>query len=95
MRRDLIPGHWSESNVAVPDHQRPGHGDRAADLEWRKQADEGGCADWGLAFARIPEAPHRHRTSRREKVLGVVALMLVAIGGALLLIAEGRIVWPL
>lgn len=95
MKRDLLPGHWNDQGVAVPTRQRPGHGDRSADLEWRAQADEGGCADWGLAFARIPAAPPRDRASRREKMLAVVALMLVAIGSATLLIAEGRIVWPL
>ncbi len=91
-KRALIVGTWDEQGVAVPT-VRSGHGDRGADLEWRAQADEGGCADWGLAFARIPAAPQR--ASRREKRLGVIALMLIAIGAALLLIAEGRIVWPL
>ena len=91
-KRALIVGKWNDQGVAVPTVQA-GHGDRGADIDWRAQADEGGCADWGLAFARIPAAPQR--TSRREKRLGVIALMLIAIGAALLLIAEGRIVWPL
>lgn len=71
------------------------NGDRAADLDWRRQADEGGCADWGLAFARIPAAPPRHRATRREKLLAAIALTLVAAGLAAVLISEGRVVWPL
>jgi len=93
-KRDFTPGHWNHGGEAVP-LVRAGHGDRGAELEWRAQADEGGCADWGLAFARIPAAPDREQLTGRERVMAVVALVLIAVGSAALLIAEGQIVWPL
>lgn len=95
MKRDLVVGRWNDQGVAVPTRARAGRDDRAADLDWRAKADEGGCADWGLAFARIPAAPQREDRNPRTQLRRTVFLILLATAAAAVLIAEGRIVWPL
>jgi hypothetical protein len=59
--------------------------DRAAELEWRQQADEGGCADWGLAFAFPPRPEVPEPLTRAQAIvatltaLAVISLVLIAI----------------
>lgn len=59
--------------------------DRGAEHEWRQQADEGGCADWGIAWAfdPRPEVPEPLTRGRAIVVVitaaSVISLILIAI----------------
>lgn len=59
--------------------------DRAAELEWRQQADEGGCADWGIAWAFDPRPEPQQPLTRWEAIYAaltaaaVISLVLIAI----------------
>lgn len=91
MKRDLDPGRWSQAGEAVSDSAAR---DSAGEQDWRAQADEGGCADWGISWAFDP------RPEVQEPITGaraVVACVIAAAVISLILIAmfdKGLVSWP-
>lgn len=92
-KRAFQQGHWNHDGEAVP-LVRSG-GDRAADLEWRAQADEGGCADWGISWAFEPTPPQMPEPLGREHAIVAAITVLSVISITLLILFDkGLISWP-
>jgi len=74
------------------DRPQEPHHEAANDADWRAQADEGGCADWGISWAFHP-APPAEPLTRWHALAGVITLAAIASTILVALTDAGAITW--